>query len=84
MRRSFLRVVRPIATITDQAGRRPAFFDHSVDSSKGAADMTTEAELIDLLDAHRNRPVPGSGLARMIGGVLPQSIRPLARGLRRG
>jgi predicted SAM-dependent methyltransferase len=41
--------------------------------------MTTEAELIDLLDAHRNRPVPGSGLARMIGGAIPESLRPLAR-----
>ncbi len=41
--------------------------------------VTTETELLALLDAHAQRTVPGSGLSRLVGRAMPQSWRPRAR-----
>jgi predicted SAM-dependent methyltransferase len=40
---------------------------------------TTRGLLEVFLSSHAQRPVPGSGFARLVGRLIPQSIRPAAR-----
>lgn len=41
--------------------------------------QTSEEELIRQLRLHLDRPVPGSGMSRLIGSLLPESLRPQVR-----
>ena len=47
--------------------------------SVNKAKEVSEQELLHHLGAHINRPVPGSGLSKLIGRLLPEYVRPQVR-----